>query len=218
MRKTCLFDLDGTLSDPKEGICKSVAYALDKFGIHIGDLDTLKKFIGPPLLDSFMEYYGFDEATAHQAITYYREYFKRKGMFENVLYPHVEDLLSYVTKAGIDCIVATSKPESFAIEILQHFYIAHYFKDICGATMDGTIRKKGDVIAHAIKRNQLKSEDTIMVGDRLHDIYGAKENNMMSIGVLYGYGDEKELKNAGADVIVSDITKLRDTILMRLNK
>lgn len=214
MRKTCLFDLDGTLSDPKEGICKSVAYALDKFGIHITDLDTLNIFIGPPLLESFMEYYGFDEATAQQAITYYREYFKRKGMFENVLYPQVEDLLTCINKAGIDCIVATSKPESFAVEILQYFHIAHYFKDICGATMDGSIRKKGDVIAQAMKRNHVKREHTMMIGDRLHDIYGAKENGMMSIGVLYGYGDEIELKNAGADVIVSDIRELRDTILM----
>ncbi len=207
-----LFDLDGTLTDPGEGITNSVAYALKKYGIEISDKSELYKFIGPPLKDSFMKYYGFDEAKAEEAIAFYREYFRDKGIFENRVYEGVEHMLEALCADDKTIILATSKPEEFAIRILEHFNLKKYFTVVAGASMDSSRSKKGDVIAYAISLCDGFEKDTaVMIGDREHDIIGAKENGLKSIGVLYGYGDEKELKTAGADYIVStteDILKL----------
>ena len=207
-----LFDLDGTLTDPGEGITNSVAYALKKYDIEVSDKCELYKFIGPPLKDSFMKYYGFDEAKAEEAIAYYREYFRDIGIFENRVYEGVEDMLKALSSEGKKLVLATSKPEEFAIRILQHFDLSKYFTVTAGASMDSSRSKKGDVIAYAISLCEDFNKDTaVMIGDREHDIIGAKENGLKSIGVLYGYGDENELKTAGADYIASttdDILKL----------
>ena len=133
--KYILFDLDGTLTDPKEGITKSVQYALKKYVILIENLDLLENFIGPPLKDSFMEYYNFSEDQASQAIEYYREYFKEKGIFQNKVYEHMEELLSKLKKLGLILIVATSKPTVFAEEILRHFNLDVYFELIIGSAI-----------------------------------------------------------------------------------
>lgn len=212
MFDTVLFDLDGTLTDPGEGITNSVAYALKKYDIEVSDKQKLYKFIGPPLKDSFMKYYGFSEDEALKAIEYYREYFRDRGIFENKVYDGVEHMLRKLHTDGKRIVLATSKPEEFAVRILEHFDLKKYFTVVAGASMDSSRSKKGDVIAYAFSLCSDFDKDTaIMVGDREHDIFGAKENSVKSVGVLYGYGDEDELKKAGADYIVStpaDILKL----------
>ena len=212
MYDTVLFDLDGTLTDPGEGITNSVAYALSKYGIETKDKRELYKFIGPPLKDSFMKYYGFDEVKAEEAIAFYREYFRDRGIFENRVYDDVKDMLTKLYADGKIIVLATSKPEKFALRILEHFDLRKYFSVVAGASMDSSRSKKGDVIAYALSMCENIDKNTaVMIGDREHDIIGAKENSLKSIGVLYGYGDENELKTAGADHIVStpkDILKL----------
>ena len=209
-----LFDLDGTLTDPGEGITNSVAYALRKYGIEVSDRSELYKFIGPPLKDSFMKYYGFSEDKAEEAIAYYREYFRETGIFENQVYEGVEDMLRVLHADGKSIILATSKPEEFAIRILEHFGLRKYFTVVAGASMDSSRSKKGDVIAYAISLCESFDKYTaVMVGDREHDIIGAKENGLKSIGVLYGYGDENELKTSGADYIVSSPIEVLSLIL-----
>lgn len=204
MYDTILFDLDGTLTDPGEGITNSVAYALKKYDIEVSDRSELYKFIGPPLKDSFMRFYSFSEEKAEQAIAYYREYFRDIGIFENRVYEGVEDMLKALCDEEKTIVLATSKPEEFAIRILEHFGLSKYFTIMAGASMDSSRSKKGDVIAYAISLCEDFCKDTaVMIGDREHDIIGAKENGLKSIGVLYGYGDENELKVAGADYIVS---------------
>ena len=211
MYQHILFDLDGTLTDPAEGITNSVAYALDKFGITVTDKRELFKFIGPPLVDSFMGFYGFSEEDANQAVVYYREYFKPKGMLQNEIYEGVRELLDEIKALGKSIILATSKPEIFAIEILKHFEIFDYFDFVAGATLDSTRNKKADVIAYALDSMKITDKAScLMVGDRNQDINGAKANGIASLGVLFGYGDLEELTNAGADYIaetVSDIKK-----------
>ncbi len=213
MKKTyILFDLDGTLTDPMIGITKSVQYALRFYGIEESNLNTLCPFIGPPLKDSFMKYYHFPESQAEEAIKKYREYFSVTGIFENRVYDGIEELLKELKSCGKRLLVATSKPEEFAVQILEHFGLAQYFEHICGASIDEKRVKKGDVIAYAIEMEGIEDISlAVMVGDREHDIIGAKENGMDSIGVLFGYGSRKELEEAGAHFIgesVKELTKL----------
>lgn len=213
MYDTVLFDLDGTLTDPGEGITNSVAYALSKYGIEVSDRSELYKFIGPPLRDSFMKYYGFPEDKALQAIEYYREYFRDRGIFENRVYEGVEDMLRQLQAKGKRLVLATSKPEEFALRILEHFDLKKYFSVVAGASMDSSRSKKGDVIAYAISLCEGFDKYTaVMVGDREHDVIGAKENSLRCIGVLYGYGSEDELKNSGADYIAKTPSDIIDLI------
>lgn len=211
MYKYILFDLDGTLTDPAEGITNSVAYALDKFGITVEDKTQLNVFIGPPLVDSFMNYYGLSEEDANRAVTYYREYFKPKGIFQNKMYSGVPELLQKLKADGKSVMLATSKPEVFAKDILAHFGIEQYFDFIAGATLDGTRSKKADVIAFALDSLGItEKEKCLMVGDRNQDINGAKIIGINSLGVLFGYGSLEELQTAGATYIaqtVEDIIK-----------
>lgn len=150
MYETVLFDLDGTLTDPGEGITKSVAYALGKYGIGVADRAELYKFIGPPLHESFEIYYGFSAEQAKEAVEYYREYYRETGIFENIVYPGIEDMLEVLRNSGRTLAVATSKPEQFAKEILEHFHLAGYFEYVAGANMDGTRTKKDEVISYAL--------------------------------------------------------------------
>ncbi len=202
MYDTVLFDLDGTLTDPGEGITNSVAYALRKWNIVVSDRSELYKFIGPPLPESFSKYYGFSESDAELAVGVYREYFKTRGIYENKLYPGTEKMLTELKRAGKKLVLATSKPEVFAKEILRYFSIDRYFDFVAGATMDRSRREKADVIAYAL---EISATDdlgrTVMVGDREHDILGAKKNGLDSIGVLCGYGNREEFERAGADYI-----------------
>ena len=213
-KNVVLFDLDGTLTDPALGITKSVAYALESFGIHTDDLGMLCKFIGPPLKDSFMEYYGFSEEQALAGVEKYREYFRDKGIYENKLYPGIKEMLEKLKDNGMKVILATSKPKIFADIILEHFDIMKYFDLVCGCELDGTRGKKSEVIRYALDTAGISEPDSaVMVGDRKHDVIGAKEVGIMCIGVLFGYGGYEELKEAGADEIVETVEELGEVLL-----
>lgn len=205
MYDTILFDLDGTLTDPGLGITNSVAYALKRYGIEVQDRKSLYSFIGPPLSDSFMKYYGFSEEKAMEAIGVYREYFRDKGLYENEVYEGIRELLEKIKDSGRKIVLATSKPEEFSVRILEHFDLMKYFDVVAGASMDEKRNKKGDVIKYAMEKGGFTAEKAIMIGDREHDVFGAKENGLPSIGVLYGYGSEDELRSAGADYIAKAV-------------
>ncbi|MCQ2548645.1 MAG: HAD family hydrolase [Lachnospiraceae bacterium] len=215
MYQTILFDLDGTLTDPGEGITNSVTYALEKFEIKNEDRSQLYKFIGPPLKDSFMEFYGFSEEDALKAIAYYRERFREKGMFENKVYDGIVELLSKLKHAGKKLIVATSKPEEFTLTILKHFDLLQYFDFVAGATMDGSRSEKEEIIHYALEHCQIENlDETVMVGDRKFDILGAKTNGIDSIGVLFGYGSLEELEIAGATYIADSPEMVEKLVLL----
>jgi phosphoglycolate phosphatase len=211
--KYFFMDLDGTVTDPKEGITKSVAYALKHYGIQIDNLDSLCKFIGPPLTKSFQQYYGFTEEESKEAVQKYREYYVPYGIYENYLYDGMESLLKNVVKNGGRIVLATSKPQIFAEQILQHFHIDEYFTFIAGSNMDLSRSKKGEVIEYALTALGIPAENVIMIGDREHDIIGARENNLPSIGVTYGYGSREELSDAKADYIVQSVSELEKLML-----
>lgn len=203
------FDLDGTLTDPALGITNSFKYALNYFGIEIPSYEKLCTFIGPPLVDTFKTQFGFDEKKAKEGVVKYREYFAEKGLLENSVYPGIVDVLIKMKQAGKKLVVATSKPEEYSIRILEHFKLAKYFEYICGSKMDESRSKKEEVIAYAIERCQIKNTSKIlMIGDRMHDIIGAKKNNLKSCGVLFGYGSRQELQDAGADYIAETVSDL----------
>ncbi|MFT3952807.1 MAG: HAD family hydrolase [Oscillospiraceae bacterium] len=209
-----LFDLDGTLTDPKIGITNSVQYALNQVGIDVENTDDLCAFIGPPLRDSFKKYYGFDDAGAEAAVASYRVYFQEKGIYENAIYNGITELLEQLKAQQKTLFVATSKPTVYAVEILKHFHIDHYFSFISGSELDGRRSKKSEVIRYALDRMKLSDlNDVIMVGDREHDIIGAKEVGILSVGVLFGYGDYDELRKSGADFIVANPAELAECLL-----
>lgn len=212
MYKYILFDLDGTLTDPGLGITNAVMYALKKFNIEVPDRSELYKFIGPPLLESFEKYYGMTPEQSQMALQYYREYFKPYGLYENTVYDGIEEMLMALKSQGKMLILATSKPEPFAVEILRHFGLDKYFDFVAGATMDEKRVRKADVIAYALESCGITElSETIMIGDREHDALGAKEVGLQCIGVLYGYGDLEELEKAGANYIAKtpeDILKV----------
>ena len=209
-----LFDLDGTLTDSAEGITKAVQYALKHFGIDVPDITDLNKFIGPPLKDSYKRYYGFDEEKAQEGLIKFREYYEDKGLFENKVYDGIEEVLKTLKENGKTLIVATSKPEVHAKTILEHFGLAKYFDFIGGADLEETRVKKGDVIKYALKEAGVDDfSKVIMIGDREHDIIGGKENNLKTIGVLYGFGDVVELTQARADYIAKEPKDILDILL-----
>lgn len=216
MNKThILFDLDGTLTDPGLGITNSVAFALSHFGITVSDRSELYRFIGPPLMDSFMEFYGFSEEQATEAVRVYREYFADRGWAENTVFDGIEDLLAALVAEGKTLLVATSKPQVFAEKILHHFGLAKYFTHICGVALQAPRGYgKAEVIREALAKARVTDFSTaVMVGDRHHDIDGAKAVGLESIGVLYGYGDREEHEAAGADVILESVAELRSVLL-----
>lgn len=209
-----LFDLDGTITDPKVGITKSVEYALNKFNIEVDNLDDLCKFIGPPLTESFIKFYNFSEEDAKKGVEYYREYFKETGIFENYVYEGFEDLLIKLKDNNKNLIVATSKPQVFAVKILEHFGLKKYFDFIAGSNLDGTRVNKNEVIEYAIEECNIKDlSKAIMVGDREHDIIGANKVGIDSIGVLYGFGNHDEFNNNGATYIVENISELSSLLV-----
>lgn len=209
-----LFDLDGTITDSGEGITKSVQYALKFFGILEDNLKELNKFIGPPLKDSFKRYYKFDDEKAEIGLLKYREYYADKGIYENSLYDGIIELLEILKKNNKKIVLATSKPELYAKDILEYFKINEYFTFVAGADFEETRVNKGDVIKHAIENANISDlSKVVMIGDREHDIIGAKENNIKSIGVLYGYGDVIELTQARADYIVKNTNELLNILL-----
>jgi len=212
--KIILFDLDGTLSDPKEGITKSVQYALGKMGIVEPDIDRLAAFIGPPLHVSFSEVYGFEEKESKRAIDFFRERFKEKGMFENVLYPNIPLLLTALKESGYVLVVATSKPTIFAEQIIKYFELEEYFQLIVGSNLDGTRSSKTEIIQYILdKYADFPPSEFVMIGDRKHDIIGAKNTGIDSIGVTYGYGTLEEIRDSEPTYIVTGVKQLKDQLL-----
>jgi phosphoglycolate phosphatase len=211
-----LFDLDGTITDSGIGITNSVIYALKKFGIEVKDRSELRRFIGPPLLYSFENFYNLSKDESKNAVEYYREYYREKGIFENLVYDGFEDLLKKLIANNKTLVVATSKPHVFAKQILEHFNLAKYFTFIAGDEFDGTRGKKADVIKYALESCNIDDlSKVIMVGDREHDILGAKSVGIDSMGVLFGYGDRDELENAGADFIANTTDEIGEIVLAR---
>ena len=208
-----LFDLDGTLTDPGEGITNSVAYALSKYGIEVEDKKSLNVFIGPPLHESFQKYYKFSTLLSFDAVTKYREYYRDRGIFENRLYDGIAHMLKTLKKSGKTVIMATSKPTVFARRIAEHYGIMEYFDVLVGSELDGKRVDKAEVIEEALRQAGFpERSECIMVGDRLHDIIGAKKNSLTSIGVLYGYGSREELSEAGADLMVETVDELLEVL------
>ena len=206
--KYIFFDLDGTLTDPQEGITNCVKYALEYYGIHETDYAKLMRFIGPPLVYSFSEYYGFDEKKSLEAVEKYRERFSTIGLFENKVYDGVYGMLQKLTDSGHVLVLATSKPKVFADRIMAKYRLRPYFKLICGSELDGTRNDKNEVIEYAIEKLGCPRESVIMVGDRKHDIIGAKQCSVASCGVRFGYAEEGELEEAGADLVVHNVEEL----------
>ncbi|MDU2066015.1 MAG: HAD family hydrolase [Sporomusaceae bacterium] len=208
------FDLDGTLTDSKEGITKSVAYALEKFQISVANLDDLIPFVGPPLVESFCTYYQFSEAKAEQAVAYYREYFSQQGMYENAVYPGIPVLLEALQAKGKKLYVATSKPTYFAKQIIDYFSLTSYFTAVVGSELDGSRIHKADVIAAVLETLPPEAKaQAVMVGDRLYDIAGAQKMGIAAIGVLYGFGDRAELEAAGAKTLAASVGDLGALLL-----
>lgn len=211
MKKYLLFDLDGTLTDSMEGITNSVMYALRYYGIEENDREKLRPFVGPPLKESFMKYYGFDEKKAEEAVWKYREYFEKQGMLENEVYAGIPELLGRLKNAGRKLFVATAKPTVYTKQILAHFDLAKYFEDVQGTTLDGTRTKKDEVIRYVLEVNGITdTKQAVMIGDREHDILGGRACGLDTIGVLYGYGSRQELEAAGAGAIAVDMAELEE--------
>jgi len=211
--KNILFDLDGTLTDPKVGITKSVIYALSKFNIIENDAELLKSFIGPPLATSFERYYGFTTEQCNNAIKYYREYFSETGIYENTIYSGIENILKELKKLKIQLIVATSKPTIYAKITTDYFKITKYFKHIEGSQLDGKYSDKSELLENILNTYNLNPNKSIMIGDREHDIIGAKNNQIDSIGVGYGYGSKEELTKSGSKYYVNSVSDLADLLL-----
>lgn len=209
--KTICFDLDGTLTDPKVGITESIRHALTEVTGDAPDADELTWCIGPPLLTSMETLLG-DKDKAALALAKYRERFGDVGLFENELYPGISQTLSGLVDRGYRLFVATSKPTVYAKQIIEHFELACYFDEVYGSELDGTRSDKSHLLAHLLDKTGTMASKATMIGDRLHDIKGARNNAMRSIGVLYGYGSEAELIDAGADLLCKTPDNLVDTI------
>ena len=212
MYKAIFFDLDGTLTESGEGITKSVQYALEKLGVSVPDLEPLKVFVGPPLLDQFMKYAGFDKETAQKGIEYYRERYSEKGMYENTVYPGVENALAELKRRGYRLAVASAKPTFYVTQIMDHFNLSRYFEVIAGTDLNGSKVSKSQVIEEALERMNLSDhrDQVIMVGDKEHDVFGARRAGLECIAVSYGYGTEEELKNAHPFKIVNSAEEILD--------
>jgi phosphoglycolate phosphatase len=209
-----LFDLDGTLTDSEEGILNSIRYALRHFDITEDDMNKLRLFIGPPLVKTLQYAYEFSEDQAQEAVVHYRTYFAEQGIYENKVYPGIPELLSDLKHAGKELLLATSKRTSFAEQVLEMFSLDEYFSIVVGGSPDGTISDKNDVIRHifTITGNEIKNS-SVMIGDRKYDILGAHEHGIDSIAVMYGYGTQSEIDEAGPTYRVNTVDELRSLLL-----
>ena len=209
-----LFDLDGTITDSKEGITKSVQYALNKYGIIIDNPDKLLPFVGPPLHKSFEIFYGFDEKKSFEAVDFFREYFKEKGIFENEVYSGMKELLINLKKEGKTVALATSKPQLFAEQILKHFDLHHLFDYIKGSNLDGSMTDKTEIIADVLTNlKHFEKSKTVMIGDRDYDIIGARNNNIDSIAAGYGFGTEEEIEKIAPTFVAENIKQLKELLV-----
>jgi phosphoglycolate phosphatase len=211
MPGSVLFDLDGTLTDPFIGITSSIQHALRQMGHEPPASEELRRYIGPPLQANFMEMLG-DEALAAQAVGFYRERYGDVGKFENELIPGITDALQTMTNAGYTLFVATSKLETYSIDIIDHFGLSPFFRRVYGSALDGSRADKGELIRHIVHTEGLDPQQTVMIGDRLHDAHGAAVNDIRAVGVLWGFGDRAELEGAGAARIAASPAELLDIV------
>lgn len=213
MYRYILFDLDGTLTESGPGIINSIKYTLRHYGEKIPPDEVLLRFVGPPLIDSFEKIMGWPPERAREAVDVYREYFSVTGLFENSVYGGVRELLKRLSDAGRRLGVATSKPQPFCDRILEHFGIDGYFDAVRGIPLDGEDMAKSEVIAKVLEAVGAAPSETLMVGDREHDVIGAKANRIDCVGVLYGYGSREELETAGAKAVFETAEDLGNYIL-----
>lgn len=206
MKKTILFDLDGTLTDSGEGIINCAILALEHFGLPIPSREEMRVFVGPPLHESFINH-GVPADKTDEAIRVYRSRYIPIGAYENTPYPGVREMLESLKAEGHTLYVATSKPEAMSIKILEHFGLAKYFDMICGATMDTSRSSKEDVIAYLLEQNG-RADNMIMVGDTKFDVLGAKHHGIKTIGVSWGYGTVEDMEQAGAAAIADTMDEL----------
>ncbi len=206
-----LFDLDGTLTDPKQGIVGCIRYALERMGIEIAANIQLESYIGPPLRDSFRSLCD-NEDDVETAVDLYRERFASIGIFENQLYEGIPQCLEQL-QTKVDSIhLATSKPAVYAERIIDHFKLRRYFDVVYGSELDGRLGDKTELISHILEREKLSAENTVMIGDRSFDVIGARNNKVRVIGVLWGYGSEGELRQAGADALCQHPAEIHDQL------
>ena len=204
-----LFDLDGTLTDPLTGITNCIEYALDKLGKQLPSGKNLRWCIGPPLRESFAKLLATeDKALIEKAVTLYRERFGSVGLYENQVYGGIADVLASLQNYGHTLYVATSKPTIYAQRIIAHFALQHYFKCIYGSELDGTRGDKTSLIVHILQTELLSPAEAVMIGDREHDMIGAKENGVSGFGVLWGYGTRDELERSGAQAVFKNPPEL----------
>ncbi len=210
---TLLFDLDGTLTDSRPGIISGIQHALGVMGLPVPPEHSLLRFIGPPTHDAFRELLSSSDPELNaRAIGIYRERYAKQGLYENSVYPGVAEGLAALREAGATLFVATSKPQVFARQIIDHFGLAQYFVTVYGSELSGERSNKGDLIAHVLTQEGL-TNDAWMIGDRLHDIRGAKLNGLRSAGVLWGYGSRDELSEAGADATFANMQELVEALI-----
>jgi phosphoglycolate phosphatase len=212
LRMIALFDLDGTLTDPKAGITRSIQYALDKLGQNVPDAEALTWMIGPPLIASFAKLLGGPE-DAQEALRLYRERFSVTGLFENEVYAGIPALLQHLQEKGVRLFVATSKPHVYARRILDHFELSRFFVEIYGSELDNRNADKRDLIRYILGQERFDPAHAVMIGDREHDAIGAKANGLASIGVTWGYGTREELLAAGVSCLVDAPQALAEPIL-----
>jgi phosphoglycolate phosphatase len=216
-KKFIIFDFDGTIYDSGPGIMKGARYALESFGIEVNELSELRCFVGPPLWDSFMDFYGFSRTQADQAVEKYREYYVDKGMTDGEIYTGIPGLLRKLKEQGKELILATSKSEKYFPYLLEALDLQDCFHFVAGSTHDGSRSTKEDVLAYTLERCGIIDRSlAVMVGDRKFDIIGANAFGIESIGVLYGYGSLSELQAAGADYIAADVEELEKILLGKM--
>ena len=213
MIKAVLFDLDGTISNSKEGITKCVQYALESFGIIEPDLDKLSVFIGPPLVDSFMKYYNFTEEQAKEATAKYRERYTPIGVHETHMYPNSRECIEELRRRGYVIGMASSKPENYCKVVLEDFGIIDLFDDIVGATMDGRLSSKESVLEEVFRRwGHFRKDEICLIGDTMYDVNGANYTGIPCVAVTFGFGDANEMREAGAVALIDDLMELPDVL------
>lgn len=208
-----LFDLDGTIINPEEGILNSIKHALNRLEIKCPKDEDLKKFIGPPLIDSFSSHFNLSNEKSIIAVNFYREYYSTKGVFQNTLYDGIREVLESLHQKKYQLFIATSKPTIFAYQIISNFKLDHLFSDIAGSNLDHTRNDKSEIIDFLIKSNKLNPTKSIMIGDTFYDIVGAKNNKIKSIGVTYGFGKLKELESA--DFLASNCKNISEILIFK---
>lgn len=213
MKNNIIFDLDGTLTESGTGIKNSVRYTLQHYGLPMEDDESLNRYVGPPLVNSFQMFMGFTEEQAYEAIKVYRSYFTTKGMFENRVYDGIESMLKALKNKGKRMFIATGKPTVYSRQILEHFGLSSYFETVCGISLNESTMEKDELITQVLEFAHLAPEECVMIGDRKFDMMGANKVGVTPIGVTYGYGSREELESAGAHTIVDTVEQLQELLL-----